>query len=85
MLVSRIGAATRAFVAVLLLLARRCELVLEVNRDSSAERLVKAYKKVLLKAHPDKGGKKEDTQNLQAAREECVPAARRLNVISSFQ
>ena len=85
MLVSRIGAATRAFVAVLLLLARHCELVLEVNRDSSAERLVKAYKKVLLKAHPHKGGKKEDTQNLQAAREECVPAARRLNVISSFQ
>ena len=51
-------------------MARRYELVLEVNRDSSPERLVKAYKKVLLKAHPDKGGRKEDVQNLQAAKEE---------------
>ena len=68
--VSRLGAATRAFVAVLLLLARRYELVLEVNRDSSAECVLKAYKKVLLKAHPDKGGRKQDAQTLQAAREE---------------
>jgi len=50
MALSRLAAATRAFVTVLLLLARRYELVLEVNRDSSPERLVKAYKKVLLKA-----------------------------------
>ena len=68
--VSKIGVATRAFVAVLFLLARSCEIALEVNRDSSPERLVKAYKKLLLKVHPDKGGKKEDTQNLQAAKEE---------------
>ena len=71
---SRLQAATQTFVAVLLLLARRYELVLEVNRDSSPERLVKAYKKVLLKVHPDKGGKKEDAQNLQAAREKWESA-----------
>jgi|MEHZ01.2.fsa_nt_MEHZ010673156.1_1 hypothetical protein len=35
--VSKAGAATRAFVAVLLLLARSYELVLQVNRDSSPE------------------------------------------------
>ena len=70
MSLSRVGAAARAFVVVLLLLARRYELVLEVNRDSSPERLLKAYRKVLLKAHPDKGGKKEHTQKLQAAKEE---------------
>ena len=68
MSLSRVGAAARAFVAVLSLLARRYELVLEVNRDSSPERLLKAYRKVLLKAHPDKGGSKVDTQKLQAAK-----------------
>ena len=57
--------ATRAFVKVLLALARTYELALQVNRESSAEQLVKAYKKVLLKAHPDKGGRKEDVQKLQ--------------------
>ena len=72
--VSSVGAATRAFVAVLLLLARRYELLLEVNRDSSPERVVKAYKKLLLKVHPDKGGRKEDAQNLQAAREKWESA-----------
>ena len=39
---SRVGLATRAFGAVLLLLARLYEFGLEVNRDSSPERLLKA-------------------------------------------
>ena len=67
--VSKLGAATRALVSVLVVLARSYLVALEVNRDSSPEQLVKAYKKVLLKAHPDKGGKKEDTQRLQEAKE----------------
>ena len=53
---SALAVATRAFVTVLLLLARQYELALDINRDSPAERLLKAYKKVLLKTHPDKGG-----------------------------
>ena len=73
---SRLCAATRAFVVVLLFLARRYALVLQVNRDSSPERLVKAYRKVLLKVHPDKGGSKEDTQKLQAAKEEWEKACK---------
>ena len=48
---SKLGAATRAFVTVLLLLARSYDLALTVNRDSSPEQLVKAYRKVLLKVH----------------------------------
>ena len=67
--VSNVGAATRAFVSVLLLLARSYEVALQVNRDSSPEQLVKAYRRLLLKTHPDKGGKKEDQQKLQAAKE----------------
>ena len=69
MAVSKVGAATRTFVVVLLALARVYKLVLEVNRDSSAEQLVKAYKKVLLKTHPDKGGKTADQVKLNAAKE----------------
>jgi phosphopantothenoylcysteine synthetase/decarboxylase len=65
---SRILVATRALVALLLVLARHYELVLEVNRDSSAELLVKAYTKVLLKAHPDQGASKEATQKLLSAK-----------------
>ena len=32
--------------------------------------MVKSYKKLLLKAHPDKGGRKEDAQKLQKAQED---------------
>ena len=66
---SRVAVATRSFVAVLLALARRFEVLLQVNRDSSAEQLVKAYRKLLLKTHPDKGGRKGDFQKLQKAKE----------------
>lgn len=66
---SQIGVATRAFVAVLLALARGYQLALHVNRDSDREALMKAYKRVLLKVHPDKGGSKQDTQKLTAAKE----------------
>ena len=38
---SKLGLATRAFVAVLLALARQYELLLQVNRDSPAQELVK--------------------------------------------
>ena len=48
--------ATRVFVSVLLLLARQYELVLQISRDSSTDRLLQAYRKVLRKVHPDKGG-----------------------------
>ena len=66
---SSLAAATRALVSVLLALSRAYGLALTVNRESSSQEVLKAYKKVLLKAHPDKGGRKEDLQKLQAAKE----------------
>ena len=66
---SSLAAATRALVSVLLVLSRSYSLVLIVNRDSSPDLVLKAYRRVLLKVHPDKGGKKEDAQKLQAAKE----------------
>ena len=69
MTTSLVAAATRAFVKVLLSLARFYELSLQANRDTPPEQLLKAYRRVLLKAHPDKGGAKEHVQELQAAKE----------------
>ena len=45
------------------------ELVLAVNRESSAEELRRAYRKLSLKTHPDKGGKQSDQQKLQKAKD----------------
>ena len=68
---SQLSAATRAFVSVLLALARAYSIAgVDVNRDASTPDLQKAYRKVLLKVHPDKGGSKKDAQRLQTAREE---------------
>ena len=66
---SKVAAATRALVSVLLVLSRSYLLVLTVTRESSPEQVLQAYRKVLLKVHPDKGGKKEDAQKLQTAKE----------------
>ena len=78
--------ATRAFVSVLLLLARSCELALAINRNSSEPELLKAYRKLLLKVHPDKGGKESDQRRLQEAKErwETAPLSRRLLFSASF-
>ena len=61
--------ATRAFVKVLLTLAKVYELALTVTRDSPEKDLLKAYKRVALKAHPDKGGTDKDFKTPQAATE----------------
>ena len=69
MLSSLLTQAVRALVKVLLALARTYELALTVNRDSSETDLLKACKRVALKAHPDKGGTNKDFKTLQEAKE----------------
>ena len=63
------ASAARTFVRILLLLAKTYDLALAVNRESTAEELRKAYRKLSLKTHPDKGGKKQDQQKQQKAKE----------------
>ncbi len=60
----------RVFASILLALARRYHVLLaDVNRDSSEEVLDKAYRRVILKCHPDKGGSGADQARLNDARD----------------
>ena len=61
--------ARRALVRVLLSLAAAYRLVLNITRDATDDAVFAAYKKVVRRAHPDKGGSKEHTQQLLSAKE----------------
>jgi len=69
MVASAYERAKRAFVSLLLSLARSYGLVLDLCRDSDDLVVQRAYRRVLLKVHPDKGGTKRDAQRVQEARE----------------
>ena len=62
--------AVRTFVTVLLALARSYDSDIAVNRDSSEQQIEAAFRKLMRKVHPDKGGRNEDAQRLQQARED---------------
>ena len=49
--------AKHAFISLLLSLARAYHLIVDVNRDSSDPQVQKAYRRVLLKVHPEKEGR----------------------------
>ena len=66
--------AKRAFVVLLLLLARDFNTILQVNRDSGDQEVEAAFKKLARKVHPDKGGSTEQTQRLNSARDEWKAA-----------
>ena len=63
--------AKRAFVTVVLATAAACEVVLTVwvTRESSEKELLKAFREVAKKAHPDKGGNTARFQKLLASKE----------------
>ena len=62
-------AAKTAFVKLLLQLAATYGVVLALTRDSPAAAATAAFRKVLLKVHPDKGGSGEHQKALNSARE----------------
>ena len=62
---SAVDLAERELVKLLKSLASKCKLHLELSRDSS-DNDVKAFRKVSLKTHPDKGGDVADFQKLSA-------------------
>ena len=61
--------ARRALVKVLLTLAAFYSVRVTVNRDSSDQEVLKAFKRVSLRAHPDKGGLLEHAQALNSAKD----------------
>ena len=76
-MVSELDRLRGAFVCLLLALARKYQVkVLGLTRDSLAAVLEKAYRRVILKCHPDKGGSGVDQVRLNDARDLWKAAAR---------
>ena len=63
---SEVDNAKRELVKLLRSLSQRYQLRLDVSRDSSDKEVSKAFKKVSLRVHPDKGGEQADFQLLSA-------------------
>ena len=61
--------AKRAFVKVLLTLAALYSVQVPVTRDSADDEILRAFRKVALKVHPDKGGLLEHAQTLNDAKD----------------
>ena len=68
MAVSSAQRAQRALVSVLVSLAQAYGIALQVNRESVAAEVLKAYRQVAKRTHPDKGGRKRDFQRHCAGR-----------------
>ena len=68
MVLSAVQIAKRAFVKILLAFAIQYQVSVNVSRDSADKDILAAYRRVVKKVHPDKGGKKEDQQKLQDAK-----------------
>ena len=58
----------RALVVAILAIAAVCNVHVDVQRESPDADVIRAFRKVMLKAHPDKGGSTADAQRLQGAR-----------------
>ena len=62
--------AKRAFVSLLVRLAHAYTVVVAINRDASDAKVLAAFRKVVVKVHPDKGGTLEESQALLRAKED---------------
>ena len=69
MAVSQALTIRRALVKVLVSLASLYGVILSVARESTDDQVLAGYKKLIRKVHPDKGGKTEDAQRLQSAKD----------------
>ena len=76
---SPVQMAKRAFVVVIRALAVVYSVKLKVTRDSPDQDVENAFRKVAVRAHPDKGGSTTDSQQLHAARD-AWRAARKASV-----
>ena len=61
--------ARRSLVRLLLELALKYAVVLALTRDSPDQAVLEAFRKVARRAHPDKGGLKEEMQRLNDAKD----------------
>ena len=75
-MVSVVDAAKRELVKLLRSLALVYSVVFSVTRDSADADVLKCFKQVSRKAHPDKGGKLEHQKALNAARDKWEAAAK---------
>ena len=64
-------------VHIMLAMAKVYRVPVAVNRESPAEELRAAYKRLILKVHPDKGGRTDHMQRLQEAKGAWGSARRR--------
>ena len=69
MVASAVQLAKRAFLKVLLAFAAQYVVLVNVNRDSPDKDVMAAFRRVAKKAHPDKGGRVQDAQELHAAKD----------------
>ena len=69
MVASAVQLAKRALVSLVKAMAVQYHVIVMLNRDSPDAEVTRAFKKVALKAHPDKGGSTEDFRKLSEARE----------------
>ena len=65
MALSQLEKAKRAFVSLLLLLARTHGLALGISRESPDPALLSAFRRVSRKVHPDRGGSLTEPQRLE--------------------
>ena len=71
---SPVQIAKRAFVKLLLTLSATYSIVLDLNRDSTDDDVSRAFRSIVKRCHPDKGGNAQDTQRLNHAEDEWEQA-----------